>query len=165
MQKINHPPLDKALEDIMPGDCYGCGSLNEHGHQIKSFWDGEKAVCSWTPKPFHAAGGPYLYGGIIASLLDCHLCLTGIVGLYAASGRIYGDNTGSEIFAVTANLNVDYVAPTPIDGAIEIEARIISVEGKKVRVEGTLGVNGAVSAKATGLFIRVERQSNERKHS
>lgn len=157
MQTIKHPPLEQALEDIMPGDCFGCGALNEHGHQIKSFWDGEKAVCRWTPKPYHAAGGPFLYGGIIASLLDCHMCLTAIVGLYADAGRVYGDDGGAKMWAVTANLNVDYLAPTPIDAEIEVEARIVSVDGKKVRVEGTLGADGVVSARASGLFIRVAR--------
>ena len=32
---------DKAFQDYYPeyfAHCYGCGSLNEHGHQIKSFW-------------------------------------------------------------------------------------------------------------------------------
>lgn len=43
----------KAFQDYYPDDlshCYGCGSLNEKGLQIKSFWDGEESVCTYTPE-------------------------------------------------------------------------------------------------------------------
>ena len=41
--------LDKkeAFQDYYHDDyshCYGCGRLNEHGLQIKSYWDGEESV-------------------------------------------------------------------------------------------------------------------------
>ena len=35
--------------------CYGCGRLNEKGLQIKSYWDGDESVCSFTPRPEHTA--------------------------------------------------------------------------------------------------------------
>ena len=47
---------DKAFQDYYPDDvahCYGCGKLNQHGHQIKSRWDGEETVCLFTPEAFH----------------------------------------------------------------------------------------------------------------
>jgi len=34
----------KAFQDYYPHElshCYGCGRLNEHGLQIKSYWDGK----------------------------------------------------------------------------------------------------------------------------
>jgi hypothetical protein len=37
----------KAVQDYYPDDvahCYGCGKLNEHGHQIKTFWEGDETV-------------------------------------------------------------------------------------------------------------------------
>jgi hypothetical protein len=37
----------KAFQDYYPDDlshCYGCGRLNEHGLQIKSYWDGEESL-------------------------------------------------------------------------------------------------------------------------
>ena len=66
---------DKAIQDYYPDDiavCYGCGKLNEHGHQIKSYWEGEETVCRFQPKPYHTAFPGYAYGGLIASLIDCH---------------------------------------------------------------------------------------------
>jgi hypothetical protein len=65
---------EKAFQDYYPdhmAHCYGCGSMNEHGHQIKSFWDGQESVCHFQPKSFHTAIPGYVYGGLLASLVDC----------------------------------------------------------------------------------------------
>ena len=36
------------FQDSMPGNvCFGCGNDNHDGLQIKSFWEGEEAVCIW----------------------------------------------------------------------------------------------------------------------
>jgi hypothetical protein len=46
----------KAFQDYYPDNlsyCYGCGRLNEHGLHIKSYWEGDEAVCRFTPKPYH----------------------------------------------------------------------------------------------------------------
>jgi hypothetical protein len=51
-----------AFQDHYPDNaayCYGCGNLNEHGDQIK-------------PEPYHTSVPGYAYGGLIASLIDCH---------------------------------------------------------------------------------------------
>ena len=68
--------MDKpAFQDYYPEDlsvCYGCGRLNKHGLKIKSYWDGEESVCRFQPKPYHTAVTGYVYGGLIASLIDCH---------------------------------------------------------------------------------------------
>jgi hypothetical protein len=67
--------LDKSFQDYYPdamAHCYGCGRLNKSGHQIKSYWDGEESVCRFQPKPYHIAIPGYVYGGLLASLIDCH---------------------------------------------------------------------------------------------
>src|SRR3990170_338485 len=64
----------KAFQDYYPDQfnyCYGCGQLNEHGLQIRSFWDGDETVCLFQPRPYHTAIPGYVYGGLIASLIDC----------------------------------------------------------------------------------------------
>ena len=36
------------FQDFMPGNvCFGCGANNPNGLQIKSFWEGNEAVCIW----------------------------------------------------------------------------------------------------------------------
>ena len=55
---------DQPFQDYYPeyfAQCYGCGSLNEHGHQIKSFWIGEETICHFQPKPYHTAIPGYVF--------------------------------------------------------------------------------------------------------
>ena len=80
----------KAFQDYYPDDlnhCYGCGSLNEHGLKIKSYWDGEESVCIHTPNPHFMAIPGYAYGGLIASLIDCHSTGTAAAAKYRAENR------------------------------------------------------------------------------
>ena len=80
----------KAAQDYYPDDvahCYGCGKLNEHGHQIKTFWEGDETVTRFTPKEYHTAIPGYVYGGLIASLIDCHGTGTAALVAYKAEGR------------------------------------------------------------------------------
>ena len=87
----------KAFQDTYPENvahCYGCGRLNEHGLQIKSYWDGEETICHFRPRPYHTAVPGYVYGGLIASLIDCH----GTGTAAAAAGRAEGrDRDGASL--------------------------------------------------------------------
>jgi len=81
----------KPIQDSYPDEfshCYGCGRFNEQGLQIKSHWDGEEAVCTFTPQPYHLGVSGYVYGGLIASLIDCHCIATAAAARYHAEGRI-----------------------------------------------------------------------------
>ena len=41
----------RALQDVMKVHCFGCGSLNDKGLQIKSHVEGDEVVCRWQPPP------------------------------------------------------------------------------------------------------------------
>ena len=80
----------KAFQDYYPDDlshCYGCGRLNEQGMKIKSYWDGEESVCIHEPKPYYTALPGYVYGGLIASLIDCHSTGTAAAAKYRAENE------------------------------------------------------------------------------
>ena len=66
----------KAIQDHYPPEfahCYGCGPANPHGLHLKSYLDDDGTVAMITPDPMFSGGVPgNLYGGMIASLLDCH---------------------------------------------------------------------------------------------
>lgn len=105
---------EKAIQDYYPDQlsyCYGCGRLNEYGHQIKSYWQGEEMVCHFTPKPYHTAIPGYVYGGLIASLIDCHS--TGSASAAYARFKEIDIEVESAPRFVTASLKVDYLRPTP----------------------------------------------------
>lgn len=145
----------EAIQDLMRSSCFGCGSENEVGLQIKSFWDGEQCVCTWTPEPFHDSGGGTVYGGMLACVIDCHACMTAIAAAHDAEGR--EPDSESDIWYVTANLNIDYLAPAPLGVPLRLIAKVESSEGRKMRVACSLEAEGKECAKGTGLFIRVTR--------
>jgi acyl-coenzyme A thioesterase PaaI-like protein len=134
--------------------CHGCGADNPKGLQLKSFWDGDEAVATWHAQAHHCAGTmDNLNGGIIASLIDCHSLNLAIAHAYRAEQRSIG--SAPRIGYVTANLNVSYLRPTPINALIELRARITKLEGRKAWVSCTLSAGGEVRATGEVLGVRV----------
>jgi acyl-coenzyme A thioesterase PaaI-like protein len=147
---------DKAIQDYYPEDvshCFGCGRLNEKGHQIKSYWDGDETVAVFTPEPYHTAIPGYVYGGLIASLIDCHGTGTAAAAGYREEGR--GMDTEPPLRYVTASLHVDYLRPTPMGVPLEIRGRIEEVKGKKVVVSETLSAQGKVCARGRVVAVQM----------
>ncbi len=134
--------------------CHGCGADNERGLRLKSYWDGDEAVAVWRAEAHHCGGtGKNLNGGIIASLIDCHSLNLAIAHAYRAEERAIG--SAPRIGYVTANLNVSYVKPTPIDVPIELRAKILKLEKRKAWVSCTLSAAGEVRATGEVLGVRV----------
>ena len=145
-----------AFKDAYPDDlsqCYGCGRLNEHGLQLKSRWDGEETVAVFTPRPYHIALPGFVYGGLIASLVDCH----GTASAAAAACRAEGRELGSEppVRFVTAALHVDYLRPTPLGGPLEIRGRIEEIKGRKIVVAATVSAGGQLCARGRVVAVRM----------
>jgi acyl-coenzyme A thioesterase PaaI-like protein len=136
--------------------CYGCGRLNEHGHQIKSFWDDEESVCLFQPKPYHIAIPGYVYGGLLASLIDCHGTGTAAAAAYRAENRSM--DTEPPLRFLTASLHVDYLKPTPLGIMLEIRGRVKEVKGRKVVIEEWILANGDVTVQGEVVAVQVPDQ-------
>ncbi|HNV56689.1 MAG TPA: PaaI family thioesterase [Smithellaceae bacterium] len=146
----------KAFQDYYPDDlshCYGCGSLNEKGLQIKSFWDGEESVCTYTPRDYHTAIPGFVYGGLIASLIDCHSTGTASAAKYRAEGREMGSDPPLRF--VTASLHVDYLLPTPIGVPLEVRGKVKMIKGRRVVVETRLLAEGKVCAQGEVVVVQM----------
>jgi acyl-coenzyme A thioesterase PaaI-like protein len=146
----------QAFQDLYPDElsyCYGCGRLNEHGLQIKSYWDGDETVAIFLPRPYHIAIPGYVYGGLIASLMDCHATGTAAAAAYRAAGRELGSEPALRF--VTASLRVDYVRPTPLGVPLEIRGRATEIKGRKVVVSATVSANGQVCAKGEIVAVQM----------
>lgn len=133
--------------------CYGCGRLNEHGLHIQSYWDGKEAICRYTPQPYHIAVPGYVYGGLIASLIDCHSVGTAAAAVYQAEGRPF--DSDPPLRFVTASLNVDYLRPTPLGVPLEIRAYAEEVKDRKAVVVAELSANGVVTARGRVVAVQI----------
>ena len=151
--------VDMAFQDYYPDDmshCFGCGRLNEDGHQIKSYWDVNESVCVFHPKDYHIAVPGYVYGGLIASLLDCHGTGTAAAAAHRAEGR----SLDSELVLryVTASLHVNYLKPTPLGVPLTLRGQVKEIKGRKVVVSVSLYAQGEECA--TGEVVAVQIPEN-----
>jgi acyl-coenzyme A thioesterase PaaI-like protein len=147
---------EQAIQDTYPEQlsyCYGCGRLNEAGLHIKSYWKGEEAVCVYIPRPEHIAIPGYVYGGLIASLIDCHCTGTAAAASYHAAGRLPGSEPAFRF--VTAMLKVDYLHPTPLGVPLEVRACAVEIKGRKVVLQASVSVNGEVCARGEVITVQV----------
>ena len=145
----------KAFQDYYPdhySHCYGCGRLNEYGLQIKSYWDGDETICTFQPRPYHIAIPGYVYGGLIASVIDCHCTGTAAAAAYRAAGREMG--TQPHLRFLTAALHVDFLRPTPLDAPFEVRASIKEIKGRKVVVAATLSARGEVCVRGDLVAVQ-----------
>lgn len=147
---------EKAFQDYYPeilSHCYGCGKLNEHGHQIKSRWEGDETIATYMPKEYHTAIPGFVYGGLIASLIDCHSTGTAAAAAYRAQGREM--DTEPAFRFVTGSLHVDYLKPTPMGVPLELRGKVKEIKGRKVVVEATLSANGKICAKGEVVAVQM----------
>lgn len=142
---------EQAFQDQYPEDyanCYGCGRNNDEGLHLKSYWDGEESVCRHTPEAKYSGGFPdFVYGGMIASLMDCH----GAGTAAAAKARQSGEPISR---FVTASIKVDYHKPTPQGVELEVRGKVVEIKGRKVIVD--LRLLAGQTHCATGTVVMVQ---------
>jgi acyl-coenzyme A thioesterase PaaI-like protein len=146
----------QAFQDYYPDSlshCYGCGRLNQDGLQIKSYWDGEESVCYFKPRACHTAVPGFVYGGLIASLIDCHGTGTASAAAYRAENRALGTEPFRRY--VTGSLQVSYLRPTPIDAQLELRGTVKSLEGRKAVISVTLSAKGELCARGEVVAIQI----------
>ena len=147
----------KAIQDYYRDEyahCFGCGRLNEEGMHIKSYWNGEESVCHVLPKPYFTGGFPgNLYGGLIASLIDCHSAATASAAKLSEKIFALDDQPLSRF--VTASLKVDYLKPTPIGEMLELRGRIEEIKARKVIVNVTLSAKGDICARGEVILVQL----------
>lgn len=151
---MSQPP--KAIQDLYPEDtahCYGCGRLNPHGHQLETRWEGDETVARFTPEPYHTAIPGYVYGGLIASLIDCHGTGTATAAVLRAVERGSGD--GEIPRFVTGRLGVDFLKPTPLGPELVVRGRVREMGERKVVVEATVSAGGEVCARGEVVAVRM----------
>ncbi|MDR1806444.1 MAG: PaaI family thioesterase [Propionibacteriaceae bacterium] len=148
-----------AFQDRYPdkyAHCFGCGPLNAEGWAIKSYWDeaapGESVAVVTLGAQYTGGWPEAAYGGAIASLLDCHSAGTASATRARAAGL---PDDGPVPRCVTASLKVDFLKPTPLNGPLEVRAKVRSMEGRKVTLDAWIVANGDTTARAEALMVEI----------
>ncbi len=150
----------KAIQDYYRDEfahCFGCGRLNKEGLQIKSHWDGEESICFVTPNLSFTGGFPgNLYGGLIASLIDCHSAATASAAKLRDEGYSLGEHPLPRF--VTASLKVDYKKPTPMGKILELRGRVKEMKGRKIIVEVSLSAEDEIRAIGEVVLVQLREE-------
>jgi len=148
--------LVTALQDHYPDDfawCYGCGRLNAHGLHVKTFWQGGETVARFTPRPEHMAMPGFVYGGLLASLIDCHAMGTASAAALRAEGKGIGEVPSPRF--VTAALNVSYLKPTPLGPELELRGWVVESTPRKTVMAVTVSTEGVVTVKGDVVAVPI----------
>lgn len=143
-----------AIQDLYPDDfahCFGCGRHNAHGHQLKSFVEGLDVVARFTPLAQHTALPGFVYGGLIASLIDCHAMATAAAATERAAGRRIGEGPAPRF--VTAALNISFLKPTPIGGELLLRGHVTERGDRKAIVDVTISASNIVTVRGNVVAV------------
>ena len=144
----------RAVQDFYPDDfarCYGCGRLNRDGLHVRTLWRGDATVARFAPWPQHISVPGFVYGGLLASLIDCHAMATAAAAVERAAGRDIGDAPAPRY--VTASLHIDFLKPTPHGPELELVARATEITGRKVTVQVDVSAAGVVTARGSVIAV------------
>jgi acyl-coenzyme A thioesterase PaaI-like protein len=144
-----------AIQDQYPDDfawCYGCGRLNEDGHHFRTGWQGEHTVTIFTPEQKHKALPGFVYGGILASLIDCHGTGSASLALHRKNGHEPGDASEPPRF-VTASLKVEFLKPTPHGIPLKAVGIVQEIHPKKWKVEAEVYAGDSVCARGEVIAV------------
>ena len=117
------------------------GPLNAIAPPVVFTFDGEGMHGSGTLDAPYTGPPGTVHGGVVALVLDE---LLGAVNACLGLG------------AYTGTLTIRYERPTPIGEELTFDAWVDRTEGRKVFTVGTISADGTVTARADGVFIRVE---------
>ena len=117
------------------------GPLNPIAPPVTFTFDGERMSGSGTLLAPYTGPPGTVHGGVVAMVLDE---LLGAVNACLGLG------------AYTGTLTIRYERPTPIGAELTFDAWVDRTEGRKVFTVGTISAGGDVTARADGVFIRVE---------
>lgn len=145
----------QAIQDEYPDDfawCYGCGRLNEEGHHFRTGWQGDQTVTIYSPEAAHLALPGFVYGGIIASLIDCHGTGSAALALHRKNGHEAGDGAEPPRF-VTASLKVDFLKPTPHGIPLKAVGTVTEIHPKKWKVDAEVFANDELCARGEVIAV------------
>jgi acyl-coenzyme A thioesterase PaaI-like protein len=143
-----------SLQERLPVHCFGCGQLNVKGLRIRSRWQGDECVCRWQPGEEHIGHPGVVYGGTIASVVDCHAIWTALSHACTVDGLALGRDALPFAY-VTGRLTVDYLKPADVAQPLVLFARIVEHAMRKTIVACRVMQGDVACANAQVVAVRV----------
>lgn len=135
------------VRDIRHSHCRICGSLNEHGLQLKFFMDENGDVVAKFECESRFQGYPgIVHGGVIAAMVDS-----------AMSNCLFVRQTAG----VTAEFAIRYHQPLRINRLAEIRARVDKSTSRIYFLSGEVLQNGELVASATSKYMHLPGVDSE----
>jgi len=138
-------PQILKLEPKEGNRCFGCGAANPAGMKLtfELDLDTRRARGSFALGANYAGGGGFAHGGIIAVVLD------------EAMGKI---SKLTDEKAVTAEMNIEYRRPVPVDQPVVVEGWQEQENGRnRFRVAEIRDPQGNLLARGRGRFVVVDQ--------
>jgi len=133
----------ELLEPLPDNTCFGCGGANPIGMKLAFELDHaqRRSRGRFQFGPDLQGGNRTLHGGIIAVVLD------------EAMGKL---TRLAGVRAVTAELNIEYLRPIPIQEPVEVEAWEVSRDGRNLHYQGEIrNPEGKPLARARARFVAI----------
>ncbi|MGO0123124.1 PaaI family thioesterase [Desulfothermobacter acidiphilus] len=147
----------KYVQDFYPDEltyCYGCGRNNPLGLSFRTRWDGNRTRTEYRPRAEHMGVPGFVYGGLIASLIDCHSTGSATLAYYRHQGHELGDAAPVPRF-VTASLKIDFLKPTPISETLVVYGEIVSIGARKVIVHSSMYAGELLTARGEAVLVLI----------
>lgn len=138
--------------------CWGCGLQNQEGLHLHSYpsQDGEACLCRVkVPKQYTGGVPDKLFGGMIATIFDCHGTASAAWFNHHKKGLELTEDTVIGRY-ITARLEVDYLKPVPMDQEIQVRAKLEDLGERKAIIQMEMEVEGQVRARARMVAVGVK---------
>ncbi|KAI9507693.1 mitochondrial protein [Russula earlei] len=134
-------PEETRVNNLTAGALRGPGRLALHPLVRARMDDSEALIIVHVGRGLCGHDG-IVHGGLLATLLDESLARTAMQNL-------------PDKVAVTANLDINYRAPTRADQFIVFRVRLLEAKGRKARVSATIeDLDGKILIEASGVFVQ-----------
>src|SRR5699024_3998767 len=104
--------------------------LNQEGLHLRTGWHGDETVTIYSPRKEHTAIPGFVYGGLLASLIDCHGTGSASLALHRKNGHEPSENVAPLRF-VTGSLHIDFMKATPNDISLKVVSKLDQILPKK----------------------------------
>jgi acyl-coenzyme A thioesterase PaaI-like protein len=135
------------------GHCFGCGPTNPVGLRIRSRPDRDDPsvlVADVEPRPELEAFDGVVNGGILGTVVDCHMNWTAAWSLMRARAADRPPTT------VTLEYSIRMRRPTPSSRPIHLRASVVDLAEDRATVEAEISSDSIVTANARGTFVAVK---------